>query len=97
MEVVTAKIRVIEAILAYPDKYPEKTQQERFEKLKEKFPEDDCLFTYFRFNEQKLQDHLKKLRKEKNLLQEEKLMMMTTSAGNHLNDCDLNELIWLFS
>lgn len=98
------KIRVIEAILASPDKYPDETQQERFEKLKEKFPEDDCLFTYFRFTEHKLQDQLNKLQvqwnelqKEKNLLQEEKLKMMTASAGNHLNDCDLNELILLFS
>jgi predicted nuclease with TOPRIM domain len=90
MEEVTAEINVIKAILACPDKYPDKTSQERFEKLKERFPEHDCLFTYFRFTEQelknqldKLQDQLNELQKEKNLLQEEKLKLMTPTAGNH--------------
>lgn len=86
MEEVTAKIHVIEAILACTDKYPDKTSQERLEKLKERFPEDDCLFTYFRFTEERLQNLLDKLQEEKNLLQQKELKLMPPPAGNQLID-----------
>ena len=49
------------------------TPQERLEKLKERFPENDWLFTYFRIIEVKLKDLL-------NLVQEEKLKLMGSTG-----------------
>lgn len=65
MEEIVAEINAIKAILASPDKYPDKTPRERLEKLKERFPENDALFTYFRFSENELKNILTELQKQK--------------------------------
>lgn len=84
MEEVTTKIHVIEAILASPTKYPDKTREERLEKLKERFPDSDSLFTYFDFEKKEVQELLKELKRKENLFQEERNKQLGSSAGNHI-------------
>jgi predicted nuclease with TOPRIM domain len=102
---IEVEINIVKAILASPAKYPDKTPQERLEKLKERFPDNDSLFTYFRFAEERLQDQLKELQellkelqKKENLLQEEKLKQLGSSAGNCcfvvLIDSLIGSIIW---
>ncbi len=82
MEEVTAEINVIKVILAYRTKYLENSPEERLEKLKERFPDNDSLLTYIRFPEERLQILLEELQKEKNILHELKAKQLESSAGN---------------
>lgn len=86
MEEVTAEINVIKAILAYRTKYLDNSPEERLEKLKERFPDNDSLFTYIRFPEERLQILLEELQKEKNILHELKAKQLGSSAGNGYSD-----------
>lgn len=83
MEEVTAKIYVIEAILACPRKYPDKTADERLDELKKDFPGNNSLFTYFDFSKERLQNLLEELQREKNLLQEKELKQIGSTTGNY--------------
>ena len=75
MEEVINKINVIEAILASPLQYPDKTTSERFTILKNEFPGNKSIYVYFNFPTDKLQDQLK-------LLQEEKVMLIMSSGSS---------------
>lgn len=86
MEEVTAEINVIKAILAYRTKYLDNSPEERLEKLKERFPDNDSLFTYIRFPEERLQILLEELQKEKNILHELKAKQLGSSTGNGYSD-----------
>lgn len=74
---VRTKINVIEALLAFSGRFPEKTPEERLKALGERFPDNDYLFAYYEFSKQELKDQLK-------LLREEKLKLMGSSTGNHI-------------
>ncbi len=88
MEEVTAKIDVIEALLASHNEFPSKTAEERFADLKDSHPKKPLL-TFLDFSKQELKELLKEQtellkeqQKEKNLLQEKELKQLGSSAGN---------------
>ena len=76
INIIKTKVNIIDAILAYPRKYPEKTAEERFEELRKNFPDNDSLFTYIGYSEEKLQIEKTQLQKEKTQLQNEKALLL---------------------
>ena len=81
INIIKTKVNIIDAILAYPRKYPEKTAEERFEELRKNFPDNDSLFTYIGYSEEKLQNKKAQLQKEKALLLEREVKLMTPTTG----------------
>ncbi len=94
MEQVTARINFIEVeinfikiALGSLEDYIDENERKSFLKSKLSLIADetvrDQLKGYVRLSEPELKDLFKELQKERNLLQEEKLKLLDSSAGNH--------------